>query len=384
MDKQSEHSSQVLVVQHGARHRYAIPRLLEESGHLVALYIDSCAYSSIGRVVSILGKLGIRNKRFKALTSRIPAGVPSSKIFTSDRLLLNKPLGRIFRRWGLQGANVVYSMFGEDYDFLVWAKSQGARIVVDVFVHPGSNRIVAKEEVRLLGEADTRLFEQQNAHALRVFELADRLLCPSEWVADGVREFTPEHNHKIRIVPYGSSVPIAKAINAPESGRILFAGRESLRKGLHHLADAARLLRQAGLQIDVRVAGVAAEDIEWMEHRDELNCLGSVPMAQMKEEYAKADVFVLPSLTEGQAGVLLEAMACGCAVVATRESGVDFDPGAGVTVPVGDAVRLAREIKAILGDKAYRTSLATAALKQAERYSMDAWRARLVQCVEEL
>lgn len=381
----------VLVVQHGARHRYAIPRLLEEAGMLTALYTDSCVRSPVGRLASRLSSLTSKTSRMQALASRNPLGIPQHKVFSSDRPLysslsrglISPHLSSVYKRWGLRGANVVYSMSGEDADFLEWAKGQGAKIIVDVFIHPGSNRIVADEERHLLGTSDDSLVMAVEAHFNRVFGLADILLCPSEWVADGVRTFSPEHTHKIRIVSYGSTVGVVEEINSPTVGRILFAGREPLRKGLHYLAKATRLLRQNGLAIDVRVAGVAPDEISWMEYREELNCLGTIPMEQMKWEYASADVFVLPSLSEGRAGVLLEAMASGCPVIATRESGVDFQDGSGITVPSRNADFLADAINRIVGNRQERNRFAGGALRHASDFSMGAWKKRLVNVVGE-
>ena len=167
-------------------------------------------------------------------------------------------------------------------------------------------------------------------------------------------------------------------------GRILFAGREALRKGLHYLAEAASLLRARGCVLDVRVAGVSARELDWMEHRDELNCLGTLPMDSMRDEFRQADVFVLPSLAEGQAGVILEAMACGCPVIATRESGVDFEPGCGITVPSRNAEALAQAIMTVIGDRDCRNQLARGALRQAESFSMEKWKERLVEVVQEV
>ena len=379
---------QVLVCQRGARRRYAVPRLFEEAGILAALYTNSCAYSRLGRIATKLHRLGVRASSVKALSSRIPKGIPLNKIFSSDRelgsLLSKLNLGSSYKRWGLQGACIVYSMYGEEFDFLKWANAQGSKIIIDVFVHPETNRIVSEEESYIHGSASMGSIRSEDNHSKRAFELADILLCPSEWVADGVRDFAPEHAHKIRIVPYGSSVTVAETINTPEPNQVLFAGRDPLRKGLHYLAEAAYLLRKDGLSIDVRVAGVSSDEIDWIEHREELNCLGKIPMEQMKEEYAKASVFVLPSLSEGQAGVLLEAMACGCAVVATKESGVDFEQGCGVMVPAKDALALAEEIKKVITDDRYRESLAQGALRQAGSFSMEAWKKRLINSVERL
>ena len=381
----------VLALQRGARHRYAIPRLLEEAGMLTALYTDSCVRSPVGRLATGLSVLTPKTSQIQALTSRNPLGIPTHKIFSSDRALyssfsgglISPHLSPVYKRWGLRGATVVYSMSGEDRDFLEWAKGQGARIIIDVFIHPGTSRIVADEKRRLLGKSDDSMVLGVEAHFNRVFDLADILLCPSEWVADGVRAFSPEHAHKIRMVPYGSSLAVAEEINSPTVGRILFAGREPLRKGLPYLARAAGMLRRNGLEIDVRVAGVAATDIIWMEHCEELNCLGTVPMEQMTREYEMADVFVLPSLSEGQAGVVLEAMASGCPVIATRESGVDFEPGCGITITARDSAGLAKAISDLLNDRELRNELARGALRQAENFSMDAWKIRLVNVVKE-
>lgn len=380
----------VLVTQRGARHRYAIPRMFQEAGMLAALYTDSTAYSTAGRVARKLFSMGGKPSSLGALASRVPEGIPPKKVYSSDRPLVSSllkgmpspDLDTTYEQWGLRGAEVVYSMYGEDFGFLEWAKAQGAKIVVDVFVHPETNRIVAEETDRCLGTGmrDPSAAEREDLHSRRTFELADILLCPSSWVAGGVREFSPESAGKIRIVPYGSSLNVRDSINMePEAGRLLFAGREPLRKGLHHLAAAASLVRQSGTQLDVRAAGVAVEDIGWIGHKAEINCLGTLPMGQMHREFEQADVFVFPSLSEGQAGVVLEAMACGCPVIATRESGVDFLPESGVTVPVGNPEALAEAIRDVVGNRNKRMQLARGALHQAASFSMEAWKNRLIE-----
>jgi glycosyltransferase involved in cell wall biosynthesis len=382
----------VIVCQHGARHRYAVARLLEDAGMLSALYTDSSAYSVTGRFATALNKFGLRHPSLKAFVARIPKGIPRKKIFSTDHalhLMLNGApwfdLSPAFKRWGLRDANVVYSMCGEDYDFLCWAKEQGAKIVIDVFVHPSTTRLVAEENERIKGVApDMEMVDAIEGHFMQTFELADVLVCPSEWVADGVRSFAGNHEQKIRIVPYGSSLKPSPSINeSPVGGRILFAGRDPLRKGLHYLAAAAKEVRDAGVNVDVHVAGLTSGDVQWIEHKNELNCLGTVPMGKMHEEFRQADVFVLPSLSEGQAGVLLEAMSCGCPVIATKESGVDFDVGCGVTVPARDCSALAAAIMDVLSSRERRNQFANNALKQSEMFSTDAWRQRLLGAVNE-
>ncbi len=89
---------------------------------------------------------------------------------------------------------------------------------------------------------------------------------------------------------------------------------------------------------------------------------------------AAADVFVLPSLAEGMSNALLEVMASGLAVVATRvgaadqmiEDGVD-----GLLVDAGDAVGLAGALGRLLDDAALRQRLGDAAAQTVrERYGI--------------
>ena len=378
--------------QRGGRRRYAVPRLFEEAEMLAALYTDSSALSRVG---CLARRLPLRNAGLKALASRIPRDIPPEKVFSFDRLLLvaltkgavAPELAKAFVKSGLHGADVIYSMYGEDFPFLEWAKARGAKIIIDVFVHPSTNRIVA-EEARRFGRdeaIDPVQTRAEDAHSRKVFALADLLLCPSRWVAEGVEAFAPDCAHKVRVVPYGSSLQIREAINkSPTPGRILCAGRDPLRKGLHILAEAAALVREGGMELDVRCAGVSTDDVDWIEKSGQLNCLGTLPMDQMHREFDAADLFVLPSFSEGQAGVVLEAMASGCPVIATRESGVDFEPDCGIIVPAGDPFELARIIIEVVQNRTRRNQLAQGALRQAEMFSMEAWKTRLVQTVEEV
>ena len=81
---------------------------------------------------------------------------------------------------------------------------------------------------------------------------------------------------------------------------------------------------------------------------------GAVPHQDMPAYYALVDVFVHPSLRDGMPNALLEAMACGKAVIATPVGGtVDVleDGVNGWTVPVSDADALANKIQAVLEDE---------------------------------
>jgi glycosyltransferase involved in cell wall biosynthesis len=85
-----------------------------------------------------------------------------------------------------------------------------------------------------------------------------------------------------------------------------------------------------------------------------------------------ADLFVLPSLSEGLPVALLEAFAVGLPCVATSVGGVPAAlEGAGVLVPAGDPGALAADLGPLLASPAERARLAALALDRAPRYSAD-------------
>lgn len=89
---------------------------------------------------------------------------------------------------------------------------------------------------------------------------------------------------------------------------------------------------------------------------------------------ASADVFALPSLSEGFGYVLVEAMALGVAPVASSAAGpIDILAGGrfGSLVPPGDADALARELIALLCDEERRIRVAEAASRRAEEYALE-------------
>lgn len=386
---------QVIVCQRGARRRYAVPRILEEAGLLKALYTDSSAFSLLGRAASILEKIGINNKGIQSLVARKPRGIPRKKIFSSDLLaiytalkiygkdplLYDDVLSKNFKKWGAKNVDYVYNMNTADIPFLKFAKSKGLKIVVDVFVSPLTEQIM---------EIETQFYNTGQSNQIRnkkileryktVFKIADILLCPSNWVAEGCMQITPEYQHKIRICPYGSSIEITKKPKTKVSNKVLFAGRDVMRKGLHYLADAGVQLKQKGLNVEIFVAGVEKETCSWIKNVESLNFLGHVPMQQMRQQFEKAAVFVLPSLSEGQAGVVVEALAMGCPVIITRECGVDIEDGKqGFIVPARDSNAIASKVEEILSNQSLWMEMSQNAIEFASRFSLEAWSDRMVK-----
>jgi glycosyltransferase involved in cell wall biosynthesis len=155
----------------------------------------------------------------------------------------------------------------------------------------------------------------------------------------------------------------------PGQAIVLAVGRLAAQKGFGLLLDAAARwddIRPAPLLVIAGQGPLAAElqaraaslglTVRFAGHR------GDVPSL-----LAAADVFVLPSVWEGQALILQEALRAGAPVVATRVGGNPELTGedAAILVPPGDARRLAEAVRAVLGDPALAARLREAAAVRA-------------------
>jgi glycosyltransferase involved in cell wall biosynthesis len=94
------------------------------------------------------------------------------------------------------------------------------------------------------------------------------------------------------------------------------------------------------------------------------NFVGYLQGVQLAEAYASADAFVYASETETMGNVVLEAMACGCAVVAPRAGGIPslvLEGHTGLLYTPGDQEDAVRATRAVLDDEAFRRRLGESA-----------------------
>ena len=119
---------------------------------------------------------------------------------------------------------------------------------------------------------------------------------------------------------------------------------------------------------------------------ERVRALGYVDEIDLPALYAAATAFVYPSLYEGFGLPLVEAMACGTPVVATRVSAmpeVVGDAGILLDDPL-DAKALAAALARLAGDPAERERLSRAGLAQASRFSLERTTAALVRLYRDL
>jgi glycosyltransferase involved in cell wall biosynthesis len=103
--------------------------------------------------------------------------------------------------------------------------------------------------------------------------------------------------------------------------------------------------------------------------------------SRVADFFSIADVFVLPSHSEGSSNVLLEAMMARVPIVATRAGGnpeIVLDENTGLLVDVGDPSALAGAIMRLLRDRDLASQFAdSACLRATQEFSVDRYRHRL-------
>jgi glycosyltransferase involved in cell wall biosynthesis len=113
--------------------------------------------------------------------------------------------------------------------------------------------------------------------------------------------------------------------------------------------------------------------------------LGRVSRDRVHEEFAAADVFVLPSLAEGSAEAIYEALAAGVPVVTTPAAGSVVRNGAeGRLVAERDPFALADALAEIVEDRDKRARMSAAARQRAHDYTWERYGERLVHALKAL
>jgi glycosyltransferase involved in cell wall biosynthesis len=117
------------------------------------------------------------------------------------------------------------------------------------------------------------------------------------------------------------------AVAASGSVRVIAVGRLSAEKGFAGLIDAfARLAPDSGAQLVLVGDGPLKAEIDAQVARldlgDRVTLLGRLPEAETLSEIARSDVLVLSSFMEGLPIVLMEALALGKPVIASRVAGI--------------------------------------------------------------
>jgi glycosyltransferase involved in cell wall biosynthesis len=102
----------------------------------------------------------------------------------------------------------------------------------------------------------------------------------------------------------------------------------------------------------------------------------------MAQHYAWADVFLLPSICEGSATVIFEALATGLPVICTKNAGsVVRDGEEGFIVPVRDANQIVERLGRFVTDSSLWHEMSEKSLRRAREFTLEKYAERLIASI---
>lgn len=222
-----------------------------------------------------------------------------------------------------------------------------------------------------------------HAQARRFFALehlalarAVAVIVPSRAIARLLTAEFAVPEEKITVAEPGT----ARAARAEGTGRpcmLLAVGAVSPRKGYDVLMRALAPLKDSDWQLTI--AGATDRHAQALQAltqamteaglTDRVRLAGSLSQAELGQLYAKADIFVLPSLFEGYGMALAEAMARGLAIVCTTGGAAaeTVPDGAALKVPPGNPEALTVALERLIADSALRRRLSDASWRAGQR-----------------
>jgi glycosyltransferase involved in cell wall biosynthesis len=277
-------------------------------------------------------------------------GLPSG---LRPRLILK--LAQCFRRWR---PDVVHT---HDQRALVYAGPAARLTRVPMIVHTRHGR-------------DIHATPRQTTVIRHLSRLVDRFVCVSEEVAELSRG-QGIAGSRLRTIKNGIDTGRFRFSGPNAAGPVVTVARLSPEKDVANLVRATALVAQRAPEMRVEVAGggpcqeglkrLAADlgVVDRITFTDELRDVAAV--------LARARMFVLPSLSEGTPLTVLEAMACGLPVVATRVGGIPdvvIEGETGLLVPAADPPALAEAVLSLWRDPERGEAMGKAGRKRTEEW----------------
>ena len=351
----------------GAREHYAIPRALNRRGALELLVTD--AWVAPGSVLT----------NFKAnLKERFHHELDKAPVYSANLRTIAFELKQTMARRGGWARIIRRNEW-----FQKWALGKLERIPDD-----GAPRVLfaysyaalklfrfarSRRWQTVLGQIDPGLHEEKLVHRLHVeapglqlgwtpapakywqawreeCALADRLVVNSEWAKQGLlAEGIAPGN--IQIIPLAFEPGVTERDRIVQRDyperftptrplRVLFLGQVNLRKGIIPLLEAMHRMREK--PIEFWFAGPAERFLcEQIQQEPKARWIGQVSRSQVSEYYRKADLFILPTFSDGFALTQLEARALRLPIIVSNRCGEVVRDGVNGMVlgePTADAI----------------------------------------------
>ena len=260
---------------------------------------------------------------FTYLTARTLSGSRAESL----RLRLHPAFDRWVRRQ-LQPGDHIISSYGYANESFRWVREHGGRTFLDGGnSHPENYWTILDEEHRRWKSPWPATPLHHYRRALEMMPHVDYVLSPSTFVSRSFLErgFKPEQIlRNVYPLDLDCFQPLPEPRPAARPLTIISTGMPSLRKGTPYLLAAFRALRKKHPTARLLLTGPPQSALAAVlnQFRDvPVEWSPGLPHVQLAERLRSADIFVLPSLEDGFARTVAEALACGLPVITTPNTG---------------------------------------------------------------
>jgi len=204
----------------------------------------------------------------------------------------------------------------------------------------------------------------------RKIAAASFIVCISSFARSQMMKLSPYPQwNKFVVVPLGIDPEIFTPGShnpLPDTFEILCVGRLTPAKGQHLLIEAVETLLRQGRNVRLRLVGGGPDEASLRQHAarivapERIVFEGPVNQDRIREFYAAATIFCLPSFAEGVPVVLMEAMAMEIPCVTTRIAGIPElirDGVDGLLVPASDLNQLIAALALLIDDAGLRREM---------------------------
>jgi glycosyltransferase involved in cell wall biosynthesis len=323
-----------------------------------------------------LGKAFANKIGFRYLTKHEKGRFSTDQIYKT----LDKQVSKRLKNAKMKGATAVYAYEDGALETFVEAKKLGLKCIYDLPIayHETLHKLLLDEVKRKPDWAETlgggiKDSREKLTRKRKELELADAIVVASDFVRDSLPQWAL--NKKIILSPFGTPskntfIQAEKSTN--KKLRVLFVGSMTQRKGLCDLFEAINLVDKN--KVELVVLGSLAAPISFYEEQTSFTYEKTRPHKGVLELMQSCDVFCLPSLVEGRALVMQEAMSQGLPIIITPNTGgkdLVIDGETGFLVPIKNPLAIANKINWFVDNKSKIPFMSTQAKKHAAGYTWE-------------
>lgn len=223
----------------------------------------------------------------------------------------------------------------------------------------------------------------QNIDQQRIFKNSEGIFTMSQWLADNLvnnSNFPPKMVH-----PVGGGINLdinnIKKVHKTNN-KILFVGRDFIRKGGDLVVDAFKILRREYLpEAELYIAGPKENHFE---NEEGIVFLGDLKSDQLSEYFNKCDIFCMPSRFEAYGLVFIEALVYGLPCIARNDFAMkEFitDGENGYLINNDDPIILAKKMKDLLQNERIKEYVLSKRNQYIKEYSWDSVADRILKVI---